>query len=618
VCGIAGYVSAAARDGPAMVRSLAHRGPDAHGEYLAAVAGQQVFLGHTRLSIIDLSPAGTQPMFSADRQTVIIFNGEIYNYRELRREFLSDHAFRSSTDTEVLLALYERMGLKCLQHLNGDFAFAVLDLRARRLQLVRDRVGVKPLYTAKIGRDLLFGSEIKALVAGGVRPVLDRDQLQNYFIFKYVPGEDTLFKGVRRLAPGSWLDYDLDTGETRAERWWHPDIASRSAASYGEAAEQVAALVTDATRMRLVADVPVGNFLSGGLDSSIIASVIRNERQIAHYCARRSDEDSQIEGTSSDFDHAQRLARDWSLTFRPIDVGAGEMTIENIRRTVAFADDLIADSAQIPTDLITRGAAASSRVFLSGMGADELFLGYPGHALTLLDQRLRSVPGSGAVVRGIAQMDQGRGAFKSFRRYLYKLGKYYDLPEYRAAIYSLVGDFAVSASVINTDTKAVRGFLAGYFPPGGDPFEAFKRFEFDNFLQKNLSYTDRMSMANSVEVRVPYLDHRIVNLAYSLPRSYKLGTWGRSKRVLRTAFVDVIPDHIQRRRKAGFAMPIRSLFASRERIDSLLNVGLLVEAAGINATAVNELIDRHIAGLEENSSIIYALISLQQWCGLFL
>ena len=601
-----------------MVRSLAHRGPDAHGEYLAAVAGQQVFLGHTRLSIIDLSPAGTQPMFSADRQTVIIFNGEIYNYRELRREFLSDHAFRSSTDTEVLLALYERMGLKCLQHLNGDFAFAVLDLRARRLQLVRDRVGVKPLYTAKIGRDLLFGSEIKALVAGGVRPVLDRDQLQNYFIFKYVPGEDTLFKGVRRLAPGSWLDYDLDTGATRAERWWHPDITSRSAATYGEAAEQVAALVTDATRMRLVADVPVGNFLSGGLDSSIIASVIRNERQIAHYCARRSDEDSQIEGTSSDFDHAQRLARDWSLTFRPIDVGAGEMTIENIRRTVAFADDLIADSAQIPTDLITRGAAASSRVFLSGMGADELFLGYPGHALTLLDQRLRSVPGSGAVVRGIAQMDQGRGAFKSFRRYLYKLGKYYDLPEYRAAIYSLVGDFAVSASVINTDTKAVRGFLAGYFPPGGDPFEAFKRFEFDNFLQKNLSYTDRMSMANSVEVRVPYLDHRIVNLAYSLPRSYKLGTWGRSKRVLRTAFVDVIPDHIQRRRKAGFAMPIRSLFASRERIDSLLNVGLLVEAAGINATAVNELIDRHIAGLEENSSIIYALISLQQWCGLFL
>jgi asparagine synthase (glutamine-hydrolysing) len=601
-----------------MVRSLAHRGPDAHGEYLAAVAGQQVFLGHTRLSIIDLSPAGTQPMFSADRQTVIIFNGEIYNYRELRREFLSDHAFRSSTDTEVLLALYERMGLKCLQHLNGDFAFAVLDLRARRLQLVRDRVGVKPLYTAKIGRDLLFGSEIKALVAGGVRPVLDREQLQNYFIFKYVPGEDTLFKGVRRLAPGSWLDYDLDTGETRAERWWHPDIASRSAASYGEAAEQVAALVTDATRMRLVADVPVGNFLSGGLDSSIIASVIRNERQIAHYCARRSDEDSQIEGTSSDFDHAQRLARDWSLTFRPIDVGAVEMTMENIRRTVAFADDLIADSAQIPTDLITRGAAASSRVFLSGMGADELFLGYPGHALTLLDQRLRSVPGSGAVVRGIAQMDQGRGAFKSFRRYLYKLGKYYDLPEYRAAIYSLVGDFAVSASVINTDTRGVRGFLAGYFPPGGDPFEAFKRFEFDNFLQKNLSYTDRMSMANSVEVRVPYLDHRIVNLAYSLPRSYKLGTWGRSKRVLRTAFVDVIPDHIQRRRKAGFAMPIRSLFASRERIESLLNVGLLVEAARINATAVNELIDRHIAGLEENSSIIYALISLQQWCGLFL
>ncbi|MFZ0008387.1 MAG: asparagine synthase (glutamine-hydrolyzing) [Steroidobacteraceae bacterium] len=618
MCGIAGYVSAAARDGPAMVRSLAHRGPDAHGEYLTAIAGRQVFLGHTRLSIIDLTAAGTQPMFSADRQTVIIFNGEIYNYRELRREFLRDHAFRSGTDTEVLLALYERMGLECLQHLNGDFAFAVLDLRGRRLQLVRDRVGVKPLYTARIGRDLVFGSEVKALIAGGVRPVLDRDQLQSYFIFKYVPGEDTLFKGVRRLAPGTWLDYDLETGEIRSERWWRPDVTSRSAASYTEAAEQVAALVTDATRLRLVADVPVGNFLSGGLDSSIIASVIRHERQIAHYCARRSDQDRQFEGTSSDFDHAERLARAWSLRLQPIDVGAVQMTSENIRRTVTFADDLIADSAQIPTDLITRGAAASSRVFLSGMGADELFLGYPGHALTLLDQHVRSVPGAGGVVRWMARVEQGRGAFKSFRRYLYKLGKYYDYPEYRAAIFSLVGDFAVSASVVNTDTKAVSEFLAGYFPPGGDPFEAFKRFEFDNFLQKNLSYTDGMSMANSVEVRVPYLDHRIVNLAHSLPRAYKLSLSGGAKRVLRRAFRDVIPDHIQRRRKAGFAMPIRSLFASRERIDGLLNVGLLVEATGINATAVNELIGRHIAGVEENSSIIYALIALQEWCTLFL
>lgn len=618
MCGIAGYVSVAARDGSAMVRTLAHRGPDAHGEYLAAVADRQVFLGHTRLSIIDLSAAGTQPMFSADRQTVIIFNGEIYNYRELRREFLRDHAFRSGTDTEVLLALYERMGLKCLRLLNGDFAFAVLDLRAHRLQLVRDRVGVKPLYTALIGKDLLFGSEIKAVVAGGVRPVLDRSQLQNYFIFKYVPGEDTLFKGVRRLAPGSWLDYDLDRGEIRTERWWRPDISSRSAASYDEAAEQVAALVTDATRMRLVADVPVGNFLSGGLDSSIIASVIRHERQIRHYCARRSVEDRQFEGTSSDFDHAQRLAHAWSLKFQPVDVGADQMTSENVRRTVTFADDLIADSAQIPTDLITRGAAASSRVFLSGMGADELFLGYPAHALTLLDQRLRSVPASGAVMRWMADLEQGRGAFKSFRRYLYKLGKYYDYPEYRAAIYSLVGDFAVSASVINIDTRAVTEFLTGYFPPGGDPFEAFKSFEFDNFLQKNLSYTDGMSMANSVEVRVPYLDHRIVDLAYSLPRSYKLGFWGRSKRVLRAAFHDVIPDYIQRRRKAGFAMPIRSLFASRARVDGLLDVGLLAEATGVDATAVNGLIDRHVAGREENSSIIYALIALKEWCTLFL
>lgn len=600
-----------------MIRALHHRGPDAQGSFGVEINDRQVYLGHARLSIIDLSAAGTQPMFTANRQISLVFNGEIYNFQALRNRFLSDVQFHSNTDTEVLLALYERMGFAFLEHLNGDFAIAILDQRRGKLLLIRDRIGVKPLYVWQSGEELVFGSEIKALLAAGVEPVLARENLQQYFVFKYTPGVVTLFKGVERLRPGHYLEYDLATGSSRRASWWQPATTTDESISYPEACEQVRDFVQDATTLRLVADVPVGNFLSGGLDSTIIAGLIRERGQIRHYCARQSEADIAREGTSSDYHHAQRLADDWQLNFQPVDIGGAEVTLEQISRTMFFADDLIADSAQIPTWLITRGASDTSRVFLSGMGADELFLGYAGHLLTLLSSYVEAVPGHGVFLDLVSNLAQGKGRFRSARRYLYKLGKYSDYPSWRPAIYSLVGDFETSASLVNGDRDAIASYLDGYFPEGQDAFQGFKRFEFDNFLQKNLSYTDRMSMANSVEVRVPFLDHRLVDLAGTLPRRYKLSDLGKAKRILKDAFGGQVPAYVMQRKKAGFAMPIRSIFSSRERVDALLDFELLADAGHINIPQVRTVIDSHVTGLEDNSSLIYALISFQEWYKLF-
>lgn len=613
MCGIAGYVSARPLDGSAMIRALSHRGPDAEGEFHGQLTGKIVYLGHRRLSIIDLSPAGRQPMSTPDDEIVLVFNGEVYNFEELRGRHLATERFASKTDTEVVLRLYERMGLRCLEELNGDFALAILDTRAGKLFLVRDRAGTKPLYYATDGGRLLFGSEIKALLAGGHRAELDEAGLQRFFVFKYTPGTDTLFRGVRRVPPAHCLEYDFATGSATLRRYWQPPFQSRSPLGYAEARDRLRELVSSSTQMRLVSDVPVGTFLSGGLDSSIIASILRGNDRITHYCASQSAADTKIEGTTSDFVYASRLARDWGLRFQSVPIGSADVTREQIRTAVWHADDLIADAAQIPSYLITKGAADTSKVFLSGMGADELFLGYAGHRLALLWSYLESLPGTGVLLQRLAHLEQGRGRFQAFRRYLYRLGKYADYPAYRYGIFSIVGDFENSAGVVAGDRRALTDVLSGYFPEGSDPFECFKRFEYENFLQKNLAYVDAMSMANSVEVRVPYLDHRVMEFAWSLPRSYKLGRLGRAKKILVDAFAHDVPGYVIHRRKAGFGMPIRAIFRDAGNVSRLLDLQALRDVAPFDSGHITRLIDAHASGREDNSSIIFALVSFQEW-----
>lgn len=619
MCGITGYIANQKLPLDEMMFSLQHRGPDAKGKYETNINNKYIGLGHTRLSILDLSEKGNQPFVSADAKIHVVFNGEIYNYLELKEQCLKAEHFVSNTDTEVVLKLYQQKGIAFIDLLNGDFSIAILDDNQHKLFLIRDRAGVKPLYFSYQNGALIFGSEIKSILKAGVKAELATENLQKYFVFKYSPTNETLFKNINRLQPAHFAEYDFNNHSFQIKRYWQPAQQDKyKGISYQDAQTEVKRLLHDATEKRLIADVPVGTFLSGGLDSSIIASFLKNKPAITHYCASKDAKDLKKEGTSSDFRYAQQLANDWNLNMIEIPIGSDNTTLEQIRNTIKFGDDLIADGSQIPSFLITQQAAKQSKVILSGMGADELFLGYAGHQMTLIDSWLTKLPLSHSMAKVFHSLDQGNGKFKAFRRYLHKLGKYYDYPNYKYGLYTIVGDFENSLSVFKGDTATTTQFLSNYFPEGLDPFEGIKTFEFENFLQKNVSYLDRMTMANSVEGRVPFLDHRIIELAYSIPRNYKLSNTGRTKAVLKDAFKNDLPDYVTNRRKAGFGMPLRSIFSDEKKINELLDRELLNSIDGFSMEHIEKHIQSHLSGSEDNSALIYALISFQEWYKMYI
>jgi asparagine synthase (glutamine-hydrolysing) len=598
-----------------MLQSLHHRGPDHKGFYETSLGGQQIFLGHTRLSILDLSDNGSQPMFSDNKSVSIIFNGEVYNFKELCKTFLTNEKFHSRTDTEVILKLYLALGIDFIKQLDGDFSIAILDQDKGKLFLVRDRAGVKPLYYYHTASKFIFASEIKGIIEAGIKPELNQDEILNYFVFKYSPQNRTLFKNIHRLAPAHYLVFDIAKENFSLNSYWSLSHNKEYASlSYTDAQECFFTLLDKSVKQRLISDVPIGNFLSGGLDSSIIASFIKDRKDIVHYCARKSEHDLKKEGTTSDYHYAHLLAKEWDLDLRAADIGKNEASLEMIRKTLFYSDDLIADGSQIPSYLITQEASKTSKVILSGMGADELFLGYAGHMLTLVSsQWMKKIPFANMIGSMASKVDQGKGKFLAYRRYIHKIGKYQSLPNYKYALFNIVGDFDNSCSVYKGNKEGVISELSEYFPGDKPVFDSLMHFEMENFLVKNLHYTDRMSMANSVECRVPFLDHNLIQFAYSIPRNYKLTSGGQFKRILKDTFRERIPTYITRRRKAGFGMPLRSIFSSEQHVYSLLDRTFFANFQSFSIPDIERIVQNHITGKEDNSSIIYALISFQEW-----
>lgn len=618
MCGVTGYIGNNKLPLDEMMNTIQHRGPDALGKYETVINNKYIGLGHTRLSILDLSEKGNQPFSSSDNKIHLIYNGEVYNYLELKEEHLKNESFKSNTDTEVILKLYQQKGMAFIDLLNGDFSIAILDENINKLFLIRDRAGVKPLYFSYQNETLIFGSEIKSILKAGVKAELATENLQKYFVFKYSPANETLFKNINRLQPAHFAVYDINNATFEIKRYWEPNQDKYKGITYQEAQNEVKNLLQDATEKRLISDVPVGTFLSGGLDSSIIASFLKGKNDITHYCASKEAKDIKKEGTTSDFHYAQQLAEEWGINMTEIPIGSDNTNLEQIRNTIKYSDDLIADGSQIPSFLITQQAAKKSKVILSGMGADELFLGYAGHQMTLLDSWMSKMPLSNAMAKMGFSLDQGKGKFKAFRRYLHKLGKYYQYPNYKFGLYTIVGDYENSLSVFKGDKENTTQFLSNYFPEGVNPYECFKTFEYENFLQKNVSYLDRMTMANSVEGRVPFLDHRIIEFAHSLPRKYKLSNTGKTKVVLKDAFKNDLPNYVTNRRKAGFGMPLRSIFSSEEKINELLDRDLFNSIDGFSLEDIEKHIQTHLSGKEDNSALIYALISFQEWYKMYI
>jgi asparagine synthase (glutamine-hydrolysing) len=629
MCGICGTLGRAeAAELAVMTDSMAHRGPDGRG--VEIFDGEPpVGLGNRRLAIIDPTPAGAQPMSHADRWW-ITYNGELYNFRELRRELeAQDERFGTGTDTEVLLRMFALHGPGMLSRLNGIFALAIWDVRDRRLFLARDRLGVKPLYYTQAPECFAFASELRVLLPFVGRPSLDETALADFLTFLWVPDPKTAFREVRKIPPAhyAWVD---ESGLS-VEQYW--DVAFEpETRSENEWRSLVAEAVDAAVERQMVSDVPLGSFLSGGVDSSaIVAAMSKTGRSVRTYSVGFDREDLRHEIVPDDLRHARRVAalfrtEHYEHILEP-------NVLELLPKAVWHLEEPVADPAAISTYIICREAGRSMPVMLSGLGADEIFAGYPRYLAYALSHAADSIPrpllrSAEYVARNIVR--PGRpGRLRGPRRNLWKfmrgagrepLERYLTYSSYYTTteLHSLLTDEVVAGLGHYEPLSVHRTLLDG--ASGGDELSRLLYLDMKTFLPcLNLTYTDKMAMAASVEVRVPLLDDELVALAARIPSELKLKRW-RRKYIFKRSQEPVLPRDIVWRRKAGFGAPIRSWLVQEldPLVADLLSTETLNRRGLVRPDIVARLREENTKGLADNSLQLYALLTLELWHRTFL
>lgn len=629
MCGILGYsgsFEAAALQ--AGLEAIGHRGPDDSGIHIDSSRG--VGLAHARLAILDLSPFGHQPMWSTDGAVLLVFNGEIYNFRELRSELTArGFAFRGHSDTEVLLSMYLAEGEAMLPRLNGIFAFALWDTRSQTLLLVRDGLGVKPLYYAETPAGLAFASEIKGLLhLVPTLRTLDAAALHRYLSFLWCPGEGTPLEGVRKLAPGEALV--ARAGKIlRRWTWYHlpqfrgvkPDLDETSAIA------GVRNGLQQAVERQMVADVPVGAFLSGGLDSSAIVALAREQHPEIR-CFTIEALGGQEEGAADDLPYAQRVARHLGVQLDVVQIDAGQMA-NDLERMIVQLDEPLADPAPLNVLYISQLARKHGiKVLLSGAGGDDLFTGYRRHRAVQLQRYWEWLPEG--VRRSWDRMASGLDQRKAWARRLAKLlnGAGLDgdqrLVNYfawarEAELFSLYSPELLARLGQEHAARPMLDFLQP-LPIDTQPLERMLVLEQRFFLaDHNLTYTDKMSMAAGVEVRVPFLDQDLVEFAQRIPLSLKQhgqeGKW-----VLKKAMEPYLPRDVIYRPKSGFGAPLRRWMRHelREFVGDLLSVDSLKRRGLFDPDAVQRLIARNQRGEVDAAYTLLALLGIEIWCRAYL
>jgi len=613
MCGIAGLWSFAgagehelASEASLMADALHHRGPDDEGVWTDASAG--IAFGFRRLSILDLSPAGAQPMTSASGRYVIVFNGEIYNHRRLRVE-LGTRALRGHSDTEILLACIDEWGLEAaVERFIGMFAFALWDRGERRLSLVRDRLGVKPLYYKATPRGVSFASELKALG----RDEIDRGALALYARYGYVPAPWSMFEGVCKVPPGSILTID-SSGARRMHTYWDPArVAERAVAnpfrgSEDQALAELESLLSDAVRLRLISDVPLGLFLSGGVDSPLIAALMMRE------AGSVSTFTIGFEGMPSEAPAARAVARHLG-TKHTEEIISAEDVLEAIPLLMAIYDEPLGDSSSIPTLLVSRLAREHVTVALSGDGGDELFGGYHRYFLgQRLTSRVARVPRLlrrplGIALCTAAKLPSPRNVGDRLRG----LGSALQLDPISRF------ELEVGPSMLEVIDAPPRQFVLkerDAWPELEDPTELMMYLDTVTYLPDDiLAKVDRASMAVSLEVREPLLDHRVVEFAWSLPLEMKVGE-GKGKRILRRLTRKFVPEEIVDRDKQGFGLPIDGWLRGplRDWAESLVDETRIRGEGYFEPASVRRVWnDGPRPGAE---GVLWKLLMFQQWIG---
>jgi asparagine synthase (glutamine-hydrolysing) len=632
MCGICGFVGSADESLiTAMTRVLAHRGPDGEGTrvFRSSNGLPPAALGHRRLSIIDPTPRGAQPMGWEGRYW-ITYNGELYNFPTLKRALERDGVrFRSNCDTEVLLAMFARHGPGCLEHFNGIFAFAVWDAERAELFLARDRLGVKPLYYAQENGVLHFASEIKALLEALKPPRVNHRALADYLTFLWTPDPETAFDGVYKLPPGHYATFA--DGQLSIRQYWdmrYP-IEERSEREWVEAVREG---VSEAVRRQMISDVPLGSFLSGGVDSSAIVAAMNGAgKEVTTFTVGFTPEDLGHEIVPDDVAYARKVGRHFGVAYNERILEA--RVVELLPKLVWHLDEPLADPAAITTYLICAAARERLTVILSGMGGDEVFAGYPRYLAAQIGRLVDVAPAQlRTLVRGVLEprITLGPpGRLRGPRRNLMKALRGLDSePLERYLTYSSYYRRPELDRLLAPD---LRSELATHDPVRRH-WEHLEHAPTDNWLNKmlyldiktflpclNLAYTDKMSMAASTEVRVPLLDDELVALTGKIPPGLKLRRLTR-KYVFKRSVESVLPRDVVWRRKAGFGAPIRAWLIGdlRPMVQDLLSPEAVRARGLFEPKEVERLIRANEAGREDNALRIWALMTLELWYSAFI
>ncbi|MEO7986435.1 MAG: asparagine synthase (glutamine-hydrolyzing), partial [Gemmatimonadales bacterium] len=620
MCGIAGVVplnGGMPADGMqlgAMCATLIHRGPDDEGCDIR----DGVALGMRRLSIIDVA-GGHQPIFNEDRTVRVVFNGEIYNYRELRRELeAAGHHFATASDTEVLVHLWEEHGPDFASRLNGMFAVALHDSKQRRFVLLRDHVGIKPLYYALTSRHLIFGSEIKAVLASGLTSrTLDLDALGQFLSWEYVPAPHTLLTEVRKLEPGAMLDVDLASSQATHRTWWRLPAAGRSAAASltpTEWEDAVDAKVQECVRRQLVSEVPLGAFLSGGVDSSLVVSAMGPVQTFSI----GFDDPSYNEVAWS-----QKVARSLGVShsvevIRPDVVGLFE-------HLMPFLDDPIGDFSIFPTYLVSKLAREQVTVVLSGDGGDELFGGYETYAAQEKARAWQRIPGflrHGVLepaIAGLRPRPEKKGLVNKARRFVEGLGHDERLGHARWRLFAghALRRELFSANAYQALRTPIESHVLALAEEAGPRSEIDRALYVDmkSYLSDNcLVKIDRMAMACSLEGRVPLLDPELIELAFRMPPELKL-SHGQTKPLLKRVAARHVPRETVYRPKQGFSIPIKHWLDGplRPLADDLLSSDRLKREGIFSVETVQRLRREHATGVANHSHVLWSLLVFEDW-----
>jgi asparagine synthase (glutamine-hydrolysing) len=602
-----------------MCQVLAHRGPDDEGIYIHGTAG----IGMRRLSIIDLQ-SGHQPIANEDESLWVVFNGEIYNHRELRHDLEAmGHRFRTQSDTEAIVHAYEAFGERCVERMNGMFAFAVLDQKRQALFLARDRLGIKPLYYFVDAQRLLFGSEIKAILSHDDVPrELDFAALDSFLTFEYVGGPQSIFKAIKKLPAGHTMT--VTPQGVAVARYW--DVA-QTAGDEDETAycERLSTTLKSAVQYRLLSDVPLGALLSGGIDSSTVVGLMAEQLATPVETFSIGFE----EDTYNELDYARQISRHFQThhheqILRPD-------AIELTEKVIRHCDEPLADFSVFPTYLVSVFAREYVTVALSGDGGDELFAGYDHYKAQKLDGYYRRLPRAvrthviAYLLERIPPTAQKKGLINKAKRFIEGAALPSDLAHTRWMTFLTAADKSqLYSPELRRELKEVdaHAFIRRYLARTGidDPLGEQLLLDLKTYLVDDiLVKVDRMSMATALEVRVPFLDYRVVELAASIPSRLKLKGW-TSKYLLKQAMASLLPPSILHKKKEGFSIPMKNWL--KEELKPLLLDALSpdrVRCRGyFNAAYIERLVSEHLAGTQNHSHKLWPLVLFEIWHSIYL